>query len=162
MDNTNKYQVLSLEITLQDSGYDYDELKELMQEPFHTLYSTKIGYQWHPSVVGKHFIEICLVIGVTLGSAIAGGFLSEIGSDLYNWAKSSLKKVLKNKTSFEESRVYITFKDITITVYADNKEDLIIVMESFEKIVNIAIERKGEERYIDIEVEDITKNQSDQ
>lgn len=129
-----------------------------MQEPFLSLYSTKVGYQWHPTVVGVAFIEICLKIGETISKAIIEGLLSEIGSDLYNWAKSSLRKVLKNKTNFDESRVCITFKDITITVYTNNKEDLIIAMESFERIVNKALERKGNEKYIDIEVEDIAKN----
>ena len=158
-DSINKYQLLSLEITLNINGYDYNDLKELMQEPFLSLYSTKVGYQWHPTIVGEDFIEICLIIGATIGSAIAGGFLSEIGSDLYNWAKSSLRKVLKNKTNFEESRVHITFKDITITVYIDNKEDLIIAMESFERIVNKALKRrKNNEKGIEIEIQDIVKN----
>lgn len=155
MNNTDKYQYLSLEITLQDYGYDYQELQELMQEPFHTLYSTKVGYQWYPAAVGGNFIEICLRISATIGGAIAEGFLSEIGSDIYNWAKSSLRKVLKDKESFDESRLYITFEDITITVYTNSKEDIIAAMESFERIVDKARERKGNEKYIDIDVEDI-------
>lgn len=145
-DSINKYQLLSLEITLNINGYDYNDLKELMQEPFLSLYSTKVGYQWHPTIVGEDFIEICLIIGATISSAIVGSFLSEIGTDLYNWAKSSLRKVLKNKTSLNESRVYITFKDITITVYTDDKEDLIIALENFERVVNKALERKGNEK----------------
>lgn len=145
-DSINKYQLLSLEITLNINGYDYNDLKELMQEPFLSMYSTKVGYQWHPTIVGKDFIEICLIIGTTICSAIAGGVLSEIGADLYNWAKSSLRKVLKNKTSFNESCVYITFKDITITVYTNDKEDLIIALENFERVVNKALKRKGNEK----------------
>ena len=54
MNNSEKYQYLSVEITLHINGYDYQDLQDLMQEPFLTQYTTKIGFQWHPAVAGEH------------------------------------------------------------------------------------------------------------
>ena len=92
MNNSEKYQYLSVEITLHINGYDYQDLQDLMQEPFLTQYTTKIGFQWHPAVAGEHFIEILLKFGTTIGDAIKAGYLKGIGSDLYNWTKTKLKK----------------------------------------------------------------------
>ena len=45
MNKTSKRPQISLDITLMYGGYNYNDLEELMQEPFYMDYSTRVGYQ---------------------------------------------------------------------------------------------------------------------
>ena len=69
-----------------------------------------------------------------------------------------MRKVLNNKTDFDDSRINIEFEDIDITVYINNKEDIATVMENFESVVCLASNRKGNDKDIDIDLKDIDIN----
>ncbi|AFL99294.1 hypothetical protein Desde_0852 [Desulfitobacterium dehalogenans ATCC 51507] len=52
MKDNEKYNFLRLDITLNRGGYDYEDIQELFEEPFSTLYPTRIGFEWQPAAVG--------------------------------------------------------------------------------------------------------------
>lgn len=133
-DNPN-YNALSLEITLNRMGYNQEDINDLFSDPFETLYSTKIGYQWYPSAVGWSQITIKLIITGTLGG-ITAGLLNQIGTDFYEWVKSSFTKVVNRKSpDFDESRIHIKFEDCSIDFYVNTKEELIEILERIDKII---------------------------
>ncbi|KUO77246.1 MAG: hypothetical protein APF77_01195 [Clostridia bacterium BRH_c25] len=134
MNEYEKYNCLRLDITLLDRTYTYEDMKELMTEPFHSNYPTKVGFEWYPAAVGSDFISIGLVFNVAL-AGIATTLLSLITTDLYNWAKTSLKKVLHNRNSFEESRVNINFIDTNITIYTFSEDEIIKIVSNIDNII---------------------------
>lgn len=130
------YSDLSLNITLNRIGYNEGDINDLFCDPFYTLYSTRIGYQWQSSAIGWSQLTIKLIIAGTLGG-ITAGFLNQIGSDIYEWVKTSLSKVLNRKNNdFDNSIIELTFEDKNVIIYVDSKDDIIESLIKIEKIIN--------------------------
>ncbi|MBM7562948.1 hypothetical protein [Fusibacter tunisiensis] len=150
MSTYEKYNLINMDVTLLYGRYSFEDLNSIMEEPFRSEYQTKVGFQWHPSVVGSDFISISIVFGALIGG-IAGGVLSEIGTDLYNWTKNSLRKAIEKRSNFDESRISLSFKDKEILIYTNTKEEIILTLENVEKIVLKISKDEQEGNLIEIE-----------
>lgn len=143
------YSNLSLDITLNKMGYNHEDLSDLFKDPFETLYSTRIGYQWHPSTVGWDSLMIVIVIGYAFKS-VADSFLNQIGSDFATWSKEALSKVIKRKNDFDNSIIYINFKDKRISIYINNGDEIIETMMKLDKLIRYL---QTSEEYSDNEID---------
>ena len=150
------YNVLALDITLNKMGYVDEDVNELFSDPFYTLYRTKIGYEWHPSAVGWSQLTLELIIACTLGG-ITAGILNQIGSDFYNWIKSSFLKVINRKNDdFSDSSITLKFDDKSIVIYVYSREEIIETLEKIEEIINyVKKSEEHEDKYIEVRFEEI-------
>jgi hypothetical protein len=154
--NISASNYLAMDITLMRTGYSYEDMNDLFSEPFNTEYSTKIGFQWYPSVVGLHMIDFNLAFKFILTGA-ATVLVSKITSDLYEWSKVALRKVLSPKTDFNESRINLSFKDINVKIYINSFEYIVTIMENMEKVFEYIEENRSEKDRIKFEAEDIVE-----
>lgn len=134
MKEYEKYGLLDMDITLMKNGYDMEDMDNLFIDPFMTLYSTRIGFMWQPSAVGQDAITIELIFKFILTGA-ATTLVSKITADLYTWTKTALSKVFNKKNSFDESKIILKFDDITVTIYSNDKKELIDVMSHLNIII---------------------------
>jgi len=139
--DNEKYNLFKLDITLNRGGYDYKEIEDLFDEPFSTLYPTRIGLMWHPAAVGINSIELKLIFDFVLAGA-ATAIVGKVAGDLYDWAKKSLSKVLNRKERFAESRVCFVFKDITVNISTHEREDILETLESVDFIIDYLKEKQ--------------------
>ncbi len=129
-----KYNYFELDITLNKLGYNYDDMNCLFHEPFVTSYKTKIGFQWQPGAVDIESINMLMLFKLPLSIA-ASAILAEISKDLYEWVKESFSKVISKKNSFAESKIILSFDNVTITIYVNNKDDLLYCLVNIEFIL---------------------------
>jgi hypothetical protein len=124
---------IKVEINLNQIKYNQDDCK-ILENGFNQNYEVKTNLQHYPSAVGWDAIALLLVIHQAL-KPMTDTFLSQLGSDIYNWSKTKLIKVIDNKQDFDESRIYLEFTDINLKIYANNKEDYLFVLENIKPIL---------------------------
>lgn len=151
-----EYNNCRLDITLMKSSYDFNDMEMLFTEPFSTLYPTKIGFEWQPSVVGESAISIELICKFVLTGATTV-LISKITSDIYEWTKKSLKKVLEKKKGFEESRIELVFEDIVVTFYINGKDEILTVMQNLDIVFGYIGKHKGDNKYLDLSISDLNE-----
>jgi hypothetical protein len=154
MEEYEKYNYFSMDITLNKVGYDFYDIESLFEEPFCMSYHTKIGFEWHPSAVGHSLIDLQLIFNFILTGA-STVIVSKIASDLYDWTKKSLSKVLAKKNDFDDSRIAFVFKDFTIIVSAHNKDDILKVVKNVDVIVEHLKTKTFDKKYTHIDFEDL-------
>lgn len=154
LQESEKYNCLRMDITLNRMGYNYEDMQDLFEEPFSTLYPTRIGFRWYPSAVGHDLIDFKLVLNFVLTGA-ATVLIGKITSDLYDWAKESLKKVIHKKNWFSESRVTLVFKDMTVNIYTFEKDDILETISNIDVIIDHLNSKQISEESYDIEFEEL-------
>lgn len=151
------YITLSLDITLNRLGYKQEDITEMFQEPFDTLYSTRIGYQWQPSAVGWDAVVIVVAISAALKS-VADGFLNQIGADLATWSKDALSKVLNRKKDFDNSAIHIKFNDKDISIHLNRGDEIVEAMKEIEALIRyLQTSEEYCDKKINLYFEDIKK-----
>jgi hypothetical protein len=153
--DNNQYAYFKMDITLNRNGYDPNEIYDLFEEPFSTLYPTRIGFEWQPAIAGFESITIELIFCLSL-AAVTTTFVKNIATDLYKWTKNTLAKALNRKERLEESRVFLTFEnDITVIVYVNTKDELLTTLENIKEIITYVIEKKETSENIELDSEQI-------
>jgi hypothetical protein len=84
-----------IRLTLSTSGYTADDVGLALPE-FMTERSTTVGLTWWPPAHGPEFYTL-LVVASGMATAALSSFFSELGKDLYAWAKRRLNQVLSSK-----------------------------------------------------------------
>ncbi len=156
MQDNEKYNYLRLDITLNRGGYDYEDIQDLFEEPFSTLYPTRIGFEWHPAAVGSNFIEFKLIFDFALTGA-ATAVVGKVASDLYDWAKKSLSKVLNRKERFAESRVSLVFNNTTVNIYTNEREDIVETLEHVDSIIDFLKDKQIVEDHYNLSYEELNE-----
>jgi len=154
MEEYEKYNYFKMDITLNKMGYDFYDMESLFEEPFNTFYHTKIGFEWHPSAVGHDLIDIQFIFNFILTGA-STVIVSKIASDLYEWAKKSLSKVLTKKNDFDDSRITLVFNDIAIVISTQSKDDILKVVKNVDVIVEHLKIKTFNDKYTHIDFEDL-------
>lgn len=126
---------IRFEVVLNARGYTKDDFEELFEEPFATLYETRVGFQWFPSALSSTHIEIAVRFGTFIAATVLCGFMEEFGKNLYRWAKKRLASLLKRKPDIGESYIYITFLDLSATVYVGSSEEMISALSDIVSII---------------------------
>lgn len=141
-----------LKVQLNQIKYTEEDCKFLYSENLDD-YNPNITLNHWPSAIGWDTIFIILGIGKVI-EIVTEAFLSELGTDLYNWSKSKLSKITADKEDFDESRINIIFSNCNINIYCNSKEDLLYATENIKEILIRAInDRENHENEIDIDVE---------
>lgn len=154
MEEYEKYNYFRMDITLNKVGYDFDDMESLFEEPFYTSYHTKVGFEWYPSAVGHNLIDLQLIFNFILTGA-STVIVSKVASDLYDWTKKTLSKVLTKKNDFNDSRIAFVFNDITIVISAHNKDDILKVVKNVDVIVEHLKTKIFDDKYTHIDFEDL-------
>jgi len=99
---------------------------------FRLDYYPTVGLQRFPSAVDSTYYVLTVAISAALGS-IVGGFLNKVGEDFYDWIKTYISKVFSKKTTQPpEGMITICFDDITLSRYAKDTEELLVIFKDFE------------------------------
>ncbi|MBL5976310.1 hypothetical protein JAO85_03410 [Comamonas sp. NyZ500] len=87
---------VKIELLLSSVGFRGSDLDSL-SPPFETEYDTRIGLKWYPSATGPDTWTIVLTAVGIPSALFAKKFAELLATDIYNWAKDSLKRFFANK-----------------------------------------------------------------
>lgn len=154
---------VTFEVFLNRRGYTKDDFEELFEEPFSTVYRTRVGFQWCPSALSSTSMEICIRFAAPVAAIICGEFLKKFGEDLYQWVKNCLSNLLRRKSDIGESFLRISSEDLDITVNVVGTEEMISALSSITLIVEYTRNQKTINRKVNISYSEIapTRNESE-
>ncbi len=143
INNSNHYNIIQLKIELNKRGYNDDDVNFLFKNTASTKMfkdnsnNLKIEHEHHPSAVGKHFFTITFII-TTVFTQIGSGFLQQLGTNLYNWSKKTVRSLIMDKPYIDNSYILFKFKGREIFIFLNKEEDSSIILENFEHLVKYA------------------------
>ena len=127
---------IMMKITLNRMGYDHQDVEALIIEPFGEIFNTKVDFKDYESASGQDLIKIELIATIAL-AGIVTTLASKLTSDLYDWSKNVLRKVLHNKNQFIDSQVIIVFSDVKFIIYTNEKEEILETVENIDRVTNL-------------------------
>lgn len=125
----------NITIEFNSTSYSGQDVQDVLPD-FITEHPTLVGLTWVPSAFGPEAFFISITIGAAVG--VAQGFLSELGSDLYRWAKEKLLVILKKKKS-PYGQLKISWVDIRVSIDIENMDELLDIFSELNLLEERAL-----------------------
>ena len=122
-------------VTLNRSGYNQEDQKMIGSEAIGSRSYPVVSFEDYPSASGQDLVNLHLVLYIAFTTATAV-IVHRLASDLYDWSKCVLRKVLHKKQSFVDSRVVFEFENAKFTIYTSDKEALLQTIEKADLIID--------------------------